>query len=123
MTDIRKRLENLSETDKSKLSDLFVSLSDFYETVYLIVKNGHHLQMEAESKNNVANKFVINQKIQTVEYYKEAMERKLDAIGLNGKEWVADIASDYFEDYVHYREPQLSIIDEVFYKNLNALTK
>ena len=34
--------------------------------------------------------------------------------GLYGGEIVADIASDYFEDYVNYKEPELDITNDEF---------
>ena len=42
------------------------------------------------------------------------VEDLVSSYGLEGKEIVADIASDYFEDYVNYKEPELDITNEEF---------
>ena len=42
------------------------------------------------------------------------MEELVSSYGLDGKEIVADIASDYFEDFVNYKEPELDITNEEF---------
>ena len=34
------------------------------------------------------------------------------SFGLDGSEIVADIASDYFEDYVNYKEPDIRMTNE-----------
>ena len=38
----------------------------------------------------------------------------VSSYGLDGGEIVADIASDYFEDYVNYKEPELDITNDEF---------
>ena len=113
MTDVQNRIENLDSTMKDKLCGLFGSLPFFYETVYLVVQNGHLL----ESKNDPEKE----KKQQTIDYYKRRIESKLDELGLDGKEWVADIASDYFEDFVHYRQIPLAIPQGVFFDNLKKV--
>lgn len=110
MTEVQSRLEALDTALKDQIAEQFGSVTYFYETVYLVVQNAHVLQQQAPQG--------FEKKLEVIEYYKSLIEKKLDSFGLDGKEWVADIASDYFEDYVHYREPQLTIPDDVFYGNL-----
>ena len=43
-------------------------------------------------------------------------------IGLNGEDVVADIASDYFEDYVQYKESYCPITNEEFVANIRKIT-
>ena len=38
----------------------------------------------------------------------------MSSFGLDGSEIVADIASDYFEDYVNYKEPDIRMANEEF---------
>ena len=42
------------------------------------------------------------------------VEKLVSSYGLDGGEIVADIASDYFEDYVNYKEPELDITNDEF---------
>lgn len=113
MTEVQSRLEALDTALKERIAKQFGSVTYLYETVYLVVQNAHALQQQAPQG--------FEKKLEVIEYYKSLIEKKLDEFGLEGKEWVADIASDYFEDYVHYRETKLSIPDEVFYGNLKGL--
>lgn len=103
----------MDDSLKSQIVTLFGSTTYFYETVYLVIQNGHQL----DNSNDPAKE----QKMQTIEYYKSKIEQRLDAMGMEGKEWVADIASDYFEDYVHYRQPELSIPQAIFFENLKKV--
>lgn len=115
MTKTQEFLNSLDEAIKSSISEDFLSTELLYETTYLIVKNGHALQ---------ENKPVQwEEKLKTVQHYQSLVEKKLDEAGLEGKEVVADIASDYFEDYVHYREADLKISDTDFFKILNNINR
>lgn len=115
MTEVQSRLESLTEEVKNRLSDFFGSVTYFYETVYLVVQNGHVTQQDAKPG--------FERKLEVIDYYKSKLESKLDEFGMDGKEWVADIASDYFEDYVNYRETSLSIPNDVFYGNLKKIVQ
>ena len=42
------------------------------------------------------------------------VEKLVSSFGLDGSEIVADIASDYFEDYVNYKEPDIRMTNEEF---------
>jgi hypothetical protein len=113
MTEVQKKLEQIEETKRNALNQSFGSLTYFYETIYLVIKNEHMTQQAAQPG--------FERKLEAIAFYKSKIENYLDHIGLDGKEWIADIASDYFEDYVHYREASLSIPDEIFYANLKRL--
>ncbi len=115
MTEVQTRLDALDASVKESISQFFGSIQYFYETVYLVVQNGHMIQQSGQDG--------FEKKLETIEYYKSKIESKLDSFGLEGKEWVADIASDYFEDYVHYREASLSIAQEQFFSNLKRLVE
>ena len=49
------------------------------------------------------------------------MEELLTSYGLDGKEIVADIASDYFEDYVKYVDKEVSITNGQFMDILHKI--
>lgn len=115
MTKIQEFLNGLDEKTKSAISKDFISTELLYETTYLIVKNGHALQESKPSQ--------WEEKLKTVQHYQSMVEKRLDEAGLEGKEVVADIASDYFEDYVHYREAELKISDSDFFKILNDINR
>ena len=57
-----------------------------------------------------------------VKQVKKKLECILDGIGLNGEDVVADIASDYFEDYVQYKESYCPITNEEFVANIRKIT-
>lgn len=106
MTETEKRLTELSPELKDKINGMFGSTDALYETAYLIAQNGHILQNEHPQ--------AWEQKLQNIQYYQERLEAKLDDIGLDGKELFADIASDYFEDFVNYRNREMKIDDAQF---------
>ena len=47
----------------------------------------------------------------------------LTAWGLDGKELVADIAGDYFDDYVAYRERPATLTNEQFVAIINKIVR
>ena len=47
-------------------------------------------------------------------FRRNRVEKLVSSYGLDGGEIVADIASDYFEDYVNYKEPELDITNDEF---------
>lgn len=106
MTKAKQFITDLPKEKRKAIEKVFFSLGDFYETVYLIVQNGHILELNQPHMWEVKHK--------NIEYYRTRVETLLDTIGLDGKELVADIASDYFEDFVHYRNTTPNITSERF---------
>lgn len=106
MTDIQQFIADLPKEKRKAIEKFFFSLEEFYDAVYLIVQNGHILELNQPDQWEVKHK--------NIEYYRKRMEGVLDAMGLDGKELVADIASDYFEDFVHYRNAKINISSERF---------
>ncbi|HOU68452.1 MAG: hypothetical protein M0P12_02680 [Paludibacteraceae bacterium] len=113
MTKTQSFIADLPKDKKKAISQCFISPELFYEAVYLIVQNGHILQQSQPD--------MWEMKLKNIEYYQQQIEAKLDGMGFNGKDLVADIASDYFEDYVHYREAKLSITSEQFLGIIRSL--
>ncbi|MCD7978411.1 MAG: hypothetical protein LUG51_15175 [Tannerellaceae bacterium] len=50
------------------------------------------------------------------------IEKLIDSFGLSGEEMIADIASDYFEDYANYRETELNITNEEFLEIIKKIS-
>ena len=53
-------------------------------------------------------------RLQVIRQIRNKVEKLVDSFGLEGSEIVADIASDYFEDFVNYKEPEISLTNEEF---------
>ena len=113
MTDTKQFILNLPKEKRKALEKFFYSLDEFYDTVYLIVQNGHILELNQPDNWEARHK--------NIEYYRTRVESLLDTIGLDGKELVADIASDYFEDFVHYRNATFTITSERFVEIVRKL--
>ena len=97
MTQTEIYLNDLQSPILETFKPIFKSIEKFYATCYLIIKNEHVLSQE-----------------QPELWFKDKIERKLNDNNLNGKDIVADIASDYFEDYVHYKERDFKMTNEEF---------
>ena len=93
MTKIQQFLADLPEEKKSLFVPVFGSMEKFYTVVYLIARNEHVTDQEKPDR----------------------YEDRLQVIRqIRNREIVADIASDYFEDYVNYKEPELDITNDEF---------
>lgn len=106
MTAIQKYLSELPEETKQLFIPVYGTVNSFYTVVYLIVRNEHITDQEKPDR--------YEDRLQVIRSVKLKMENQLIMWGLNGPEVVADIASDYFEDYVNYRDPELDITNEEF---------
>ena len=97
MTKIQQFLADLPEEKKSLFVPVFGSMEKFYTVVYLIARNEHVTDQEKPDRQ-----------------IRNRVEKLVSSYGLDGGEIVADIASDYFEDYVNYKEPELDITNDEF---------
>lgn len=113
MLNLNKLLEGLSEGRKNCILELFGSVELLYDTVYLVVQNEHVIQ-NTKPENWEA-------KLENIKYYRSRIEGKLSALGLDAKDIVADIANDYFEDYVNFRAAQHSITQAQFVEIIKRL--
>ena len=114
MTELKKYLTELPENKQQWLVENFGNLDKFYVTVYLIIKNEHLTELEKPDR--------YEERLQVIKQVKKKLECILDGIGLNGEDVVADIASDYFEDYVQYKESYCPITNEEFVANIRKIT-
>ena len=56
----------------------------------------------------------MGEKIRTVHAYQGMIRFMLEELGLPGKDIMADITSDYLEDYVNFREKDFGMTNEEF---------
>lgn len=106
MTKIQEYLAALPEEKKVMFVPVFGDVDKFYTVVYLITRNEHLTDLEKPER--------YEDRLQVIRQVKSRLETMISSFGLDGKEIVADIASDYFEDYVNYKEPQFDITNEEF---------
>ncbi|WP_370860619.1 hypothetical protein [Parabacteroides faecis] len=106
MTKIQEFLATLPEDKKALFIPVFGNVDKFYTVVYLIARNEHVTDMEKPDR--------YEDRLQVIRQIRSKVEDLVSSYGLEGKEIVADIASDYFEDYVNYKEPELDITNEEF---------
>ena len=106
MTKIQRFLAELPEDQKVLFQPIFGDVDRFYEVVYLIAKNEHYTDLEKPDR------YV--DRLQVIRHMRKRVEDLLDTFGLEGKEIVADIFSDYFEDYVNYKEMGVNLTNEEF---------
>lgn len=106
MTPTEIYLSKIQNTILDSFKPIFKDIARFYSICYLIIKNEHILSQEQPE--------LWETKIKTVQWFKDKIEQKLNENGLKGKEIIADIASDYFEDYVQYKERDFNMNNEEF---------
>lgn len=106
MTKIQEYLAALPEEKKAMFVPVFGDIDKFYTVVYLITRNEHLTDLEKPER--------YEDRLQVIRQVKSRLETMISSFGLDGKEIVADIVSDYFEDYVNYKEPQFDITNEEF---------
>lgn len=106
MTKIQEFLAALPEDKKALFVPVFGNVDKFYTVVYLVTRNEHMTDHEKPER--------YEDRLQVIRQVKSKLEALVSSYGLAGKEIVADIASDYFEDYVNYKEPEFDITNEEF---------
>ena len=106
MTKVQEMLAALPDEKKACFVPVFGSVERFYTIVYLIAKNEHLTEQEKPDR--------YEDRLQVIRQMRRKVESLVASFGLNGEEIVADIASDYFEDFVAYRELEVTITNELF---------
>lgn len=106
MTKVQEELASLPEATKALFTPLFGNIDTFYTVVYLIARNEHVTEQEKPDR--------YEDRLQVIRQIRHKVEQIVTGYGLSGEDIVADIASDYFEDYVNYKEPQFAITDADF---------
>lgn len=106
MTKIQETLAALPEEKKVLFVPVFGDVDKFYTVVYLIARNEHVTDLEKPDR--------YEDRLQVIRQIRSKVEKLVSSYGLDGPEIVADIASDYFEDYVNYKEPDIQMTNEEF---------
>ncbi|MCD8166437.1 MAG: hypothetical protein LUE93_10140 [Bacteroides sp.] len=106
MSEVIKQLRQLPEDLQNRIRDIYGDMDKFYATVYLIARN-EHIGQEDRSEAG-------NQRMEVIHAYQNRIECMLTEGGADGKEIMADIAGDYLEDYVNYREQDFGMTNEEF---------
>ncbi len=106
MTKIQETLAMLPEEKKALFVPTFGDVDKFYITVYLIARNEHVTEQEKPDR--------YQDRLQVIRQIRGKVEKLVSSFGLEGSEIVADIASDYFEDYVNYKELNIRMTNEEF---------
>ncbi len=106
MTKIESFIHTLPKETVEAISAFFGSTDMFYAVCYLIAKNEHINYLDKHEQWEIRNEIIANvwQNIETF----------LNGLSLNGKEILADIKSDYLEDFVQYKERSFAITNEKF---------
>lgn len=106
MTKIQEMLAGLPEEKKTLFAPVFGDVEKFYTVVYLIARNEHVTDQEKPDR--------YEDRLQVIRRIRSQVEKLVSSFGLDGPEVIADIASDYFEDYVNYKEPDIRMTNEEF---------
>ena len=115
MTKIQETLATLPEEKKILFAPVFGDINMFYEVVYLIARNEHLTDLDKPDR--------YEDRLQVIRQIHSKVEQLLNSFGLNGPDIVADIASDYFEDFVAYREPEMSMTNDTFIETIQRISK
>lgn len=106
MTKTEAYLASIAEDKKVKISEIFGSMEKFYQCVYLIAKNEHMVQMHKPDH--------MEQRLKMIHDVQDKIEKFIDSLELSGYDILADIKSDYLEDYLAMRSISLLFDNEEF---------
>ncbi len=111
---IYTKLQELPDEQKQLFVPLFGNLERFYATVYEIVHTEHETELQKLDH--------LEDRLQVIRHIKQKVIDFLSAHELPGETIWDDIASDYFEDYVAYRDPEITPLEHTdFIGILNKL--
>lgn len=106
MTKIQETLAMLPEEKKNLFAPVFGSVDKFYAVVYLVARNEHITDQKKPDR--------YADRLQVIRQIRSRIEYLVTSFGLDGRDTVADIASDYFEDYVNYKESEFEMTNDEF---------
>lgn len=98
MTKTQEYLQNLPNDKKDLFNPIFGNVEKFYDTIYDINRNEHIIDNQKPDR--------YEDRLKVIQQIKDRIATLLDSFGFDGKELMADIASDYFEDYVNYKDSE-----------------
>lgn len=106
MTKIQEFLTALPDEQKVLFAPIFGSVDKFYTVVYQIASNAHLTDREKPER--------YEDRMQVIRQIRKKVEILVTSFGLEGEDVVADIASDYFDDFANYREFEPGITNDEF---------
>lgn len=106
MSKTLNQLKKLPKSTIKKIEEIYGTVDKFYATVYLIARNAH--QCEITPMPGAV------QRLRTIRAYQGMIRFMLDEEGLSGKGIMDDIASEYLEDFVNYKEQDFGMSNEEF---------
>lgn len=115
MTKVQTLLADLPKEKKDLFVPIFGDIDKFYITVYLIARNEHVTEQEKPER--------YEDRLQVIRQIRHKVEAIVDSFGLNGIDIVADVASDYFEDYVNYRDLDISLTNDEFIEIIQKISQ
>lgn len=115
MTKVQSYLASLPEEKRALFAPVYGDVDRFYTVVYLITKNEHLTDLDKPNR--------YDDRLRMIRQVRSLVEKQLDGFGLDGESVVADIASDYFEDFVNYRELPLTLSNEEFVEIIRRITQ
>jgi len=115
MTKIHEYLSSLPEETKTLFEPVFGDIDRFYTVVYLISRNEHITDQEKPDR--------YEDRLQVIRSIKHKVENMLDSFQLDGKEIIADITSDYLDDYIAYKEKEPDISNDEFIRIIQKITQ
>lgn len=115
MTGIYQHLSDLPSEKKELFVPIFGTIDRFYAVVYLIARNEH------ATEQNKPEQF--EERLHIIRYVWVRIKQMLDCFGLQGENIMADIASDYFEDFATYKELEPDITNEEYISIIQRITR
>ena len=106
MSETKKKLKKLPPQLQKLIKEKYGSLDKFYATVYLIARNEHQAQ--------IANMPGAEQRLKTIRAIQGMVRFMLDEHEVNGKELMDEIATDYLNDFIAYKEQDFGLTDIEF---------
>lgn len=104
MSDTKQELNKLNKSTIAQVNKIYGSIDKLYATIYLIARNEHQCQIMPVPG--------AEQRLKTIHAYQGMIRFMLDEGGINGKEIMDAIASDYLEDFVKYKEQDFGMTDK-----------
>ncbi|MDH6343402.1 hypothetical protein M2480_003010 [Parabacteroides sp. PFB2-12] len=115
MSKVYTYLSSLPDEQKKWFVPVFGTIERFYTVVYLIIRNEHATEQDRLD--------YFEERLQVIREVKNRVEKLVNTYGLDGKEVVADIAGDYFEDFVNYKELETDLTNEEFINMIQRISK
>ncbi|MCH5329238.1 MAG: hypothetical protein J1E02_09475 [Coprobacter sp.] len=114
MTPTASYFSQLPADVQAAFEPVFGSAEMFYKTAYLIARNEHITSLDKAGN--------WEERVEVIHYYQDKLKQFLNRLSLDGENLMADIASDYFEDYVHYKDDiDFGMTNEDFLKIMRAI--